>query len=62
MFQLNDTQMSAIKNVLGTALQLCCKDPVTGFYRDGYCRTGPYDYGNHVVATVLSQEFLDYNK
>lgn len=43
-----------IKNVLGSPLQLCCKDPLTGFYRDGFCKTGPQDYGNHVIAAVLS--------
>lgn len=59
---LSDSEMANIKNVLGSALQLCCKDPLTGFYRDGYCRTGPYDYGSHLVATVINQEFLDFTK
>jgi uncharacterized protein (DUF2237 family) len=40
--------------VLGTALMICCKDPLTGYYRDGFCRTGPMDYGNHVIAAVLT--------
>ena len=38
------------KNVLGTALKICCNSPMTGFYRDGYCKTGPYDYGKHLVC------------
>jgi uncharacterized protein (DUF2237 family) len=50
-----DKEIGNIKNVLGTALKLCCKDPLTGFYRDGYCKTGPNDYGNHVIAAVLTQ-------
>lgn len=50
-----ENSLSQVKNVLGTALQLCCKDPLTGFYRDGYCKTGPNDYGNHIVAAVMSQ-------
>lgn len=50
-----DNQWANIKNVLGGVLQLCSKDPLTGFYRDGYCRTGPYDLGNHVVAAVITQ-------
>lgn len=33
---------------------------MTGFFRDGYCRTGPFDQGNHAVAGVVSEEFLDY--
>ena len=37
-----------VKNVLGTELQSCCTDPVTGFYRDGYCNTGPMDQGSHI--------------
>ncbi len=48
------------KNVLGTKLQLCCNDPVTGFYRDGYCHTGPTDHGVHVVCAVMTEEFLSY--
>lgn len=34
---------------------------MTGFYRDGYCRTGAFDHGNHAVAGVVSNEFLDYS-
>ena len=36
-------------NVLGTELKCCCRNPLTGFYRDGYCRTGPEDVGQHTV-------------
>jgi uncharacterized protein len=50
------------KNVISTPLKLCCLEPITGFYRDGYCRTGPNDYGTHVVAATVSQEFLDFTK
>lgn len=41
-------------------LALFSKRPVTGFYRDGYCRVGPEDAGNHSVAGVLTDEFLDF--
>ncbi len=51
---------SQVKNVLGTSLQSCCTDPMTGFYRDGFCHTGPTDTGIHVVCAVVTQEFLDY--
>jgi uncharacterized protein (DUF2237 family) len=48
------------KNVLGTALEQCCTAPLTGFYRDGYCRTGKSDTGSHVIAATVTQEFLAF--
>jgi uncharacterized protein (DUF2237 family) len=48
-------------NVLGTELQCCCRDPMTGFYRDGYCRTGPEDVGLHTVCVQATREFLDFS-
>ena len=54
--------MSDQKNVLGTALQPCCKFPMTGFYRDGYCHTGPEDFGRHVVCVRMTDEFLAFSK
>lgn len=50
------------KNVLGGELQVCCKDPMTGFYRDGYCRTGIEDTGRHTVCIVATDEFLEYSR
>lgn len=50
------------KNVLGGELEVCCKDPMTGFYRDGYCRTGIEDSGRHTVCIVATDEFLEYSK
>ncbi len=49
------------KNVLGEALQPCCTDPMTGFYRDGSCHTGPMDRGVHVVCAIVTDEFLNYS-
>ena len=46
------------KNVLGQPLACCCDDPVTGFYRDGYCRTGAQDVGRHIVCAVVTEEVL----
>ena len=46
------------RNVLGGELQPCGTDPVTGFFRDGSCRTGPDDLGLHTVCAVVSEEFL----
>jgi uncharacterized protein (DUF2237 family) len=37
------------------------RDPPTGFFRDGYCRTGPEDTGNHAIAATVSDEFLDFS-
>jgi uncharacterized protein (DUF2237 family) len=51
-----------MNNVLGTPLQSCCTDPVTGFYRDGHCRTGPTDSGRHVVCAVMTEDFLTFTK
>jgi uncharacterized protein (DUF2237 family) len=48
-------------NVLGTELRCCCRDPLTGFYRDGYCRTGPEDIGLHTVCVKVTEEFLDFS-
>jgi uncharacterized protein (DUF2237 family) len=48
------------KNVLGGDLKSCCTDPVTGFYRDGACRTGPEDSGRHVICAEMTDEFLKY--
>jgi uncharacterized protein len=43
-------------------LQPCGTDPVTGFYRDGTCRTGPDDLGSHTVCAVVTAEFLDHQR
>lgn len=51
-----------ITNVLGTALKSCCTNPMTGFYRDGFCRTGPGDRGLHTVCTRASTDFLNFSK
>jgi uncharacterized protein len=50
------------KNVLGTELKVCCTDPMTGFYRDGYCRTGVEDAGRHTVCILATDEFLEFSK
>lgn len=50
------------KNVLGTPLQQCSTKPLTGYYRDGYCRTGERDTGTHVIAATVTQEFLDFTQ
>jgi uncharacterized protein (DUF2237 family) len=50
------------KNVLGTDLQTCGSQPLTGFYRDGCCNTGPEDRGLHLVCAVVTDEFLAFSR
>lgn len=50
------------KNVLGGELKSCSEQPVTGFFRDGCCNTGPHDTGAHTVCAELTAEFLQFSK
>lgn len=52
----------AQSNVLGGKLEPCSKDPMTGFYRDGCCRTGPDDHGSHTVCALVTAEFLEFSR
>ncbi len=52
--------MSEPRNVLGGELEDCCRDPMTGFFRDGSCRTSDEDFGRHVVCAEMTAEFLAY--
>jgi uncharacterized protein (DUF2237 family) len=53
---------SAERNVLGEELQECGTDPMTGFYRDGCCNTGPEDLGSHTICAVVTAEFLEHQR
>lgn len=53
-------ERSAQKNVLGGELQVCCTEPMTGFYRNGYCETGANDRGVHVVCAEVTEAFLAF--
>lgn len=48
--------------MLGDPLEGCSSEPLTGFYRDGCCRTGPEDVGSHTICAVVSSEFLEYQR
>jgi len=50
------------RNVLGGALEPCSTTPVTGFFRNGCCNTGPEDVGSHTVCAVMTAEFLAYSR
>jgi uncharacterized protein (DUF2237 family) len=53
---------SSARNVLGGPLACCCERPRTGFYRDGYCHTGPQDIGSHTVCAQMTAAFLDFTR
>lgn len=50
------------KNVFGEPLIPCSFDPMTGFFRNGCCETGPQDLGTHTVCAVVTEAFLDYSR
>jgi uncharacterized protein (DUF2237 family) len=50
------------RNVLGGELEVCGEDPLTGFYRDGCCNTGPDDRGSHTICAVVTAEFLEHQR
>jgi uncharacterized protein len=54
--------MATAKNVYGTELQDCSQQPLTGWYRDGCCRTGPGDVGLHLVCARVTREFLEFSR
>jgi len=50
------------RNVLGGPLQGCSQDPLTGFYRNGCCDTGPGDVGSHTVCAIVTEAFLAFSR
>jgi hypothetical protein len=50
------------RNVLGGELEPCGVEPLTGFYRDGCCHTGPEDHGSHTICAVVTEEFLEHQR
>lgn len=53
-YRSSNPQMQAPKNVLGGELKCCCTSPMTGYYRDGFCRTDASDFGRHVICAQAS--------
>ena len=49
------------KNVFGEELKVCCTSPMTGYFRDGSCRTISEDTGTHTVCAIMTDEFLDFS-
>ncbi|MDK3161805.1 DUF2237 domain-containing protein [Kamptonema cortianum] len=54
--------MTQATNVYGSPLVACCYEPMTGFYRDGFCHTGPGDHGLHTVCAVMTDDFLRFSR
>jgi uncharacterized protein len=59
---VTDQPAAADRNVLGGPLEPCGTDPVTGFYRDGCCTSGPEDVGSHTICAVVTTDFLDHQR
>ena len=57
-----DTPSVTDRNVLGGELEPCGTDPLTGFYRNGCCTTGPEDRGSHTICAVVTAEFLEHQR
>ena len=49
-------------NIFGEPIEECCSNPITGFFRDGFCRTDEMDRGLHVVCAQMTEEFLEFSK
>ena len=49
-------------NIFDDPIEECCSNPITGFYRDGFCHTDNLDHGLHVVCAKVSKEFLEFSK
>ncbi len=62
MRDMLDNDRAPRKNVFGEPLQSCSDEPVTGFFRDGCCNTGPQDLGSHTVCVVMTAGFLEFSK
>ena len=54
--------MEKERNILQSKLEICSKEPLTGFTRNGYCTTGPMDKGTHTVCAKIDEKFLEFSK
>ena len=62
MIATNTQDQVKERNVLGGPLGMCSIDPLTGFYRNGCCLSGPQDQGSHTVCCVMSDAFLVFSQ
>ena len=49
-------------NVFGEPIDECCSHPMTGYFRDGFCRTSKYDMGSHTVCALITDAFLVFSQ
>lgn len=61
-FFLSTAEIDYGNNVFGKPMEVCCTNPMTGFYRNGYCSSGPEDTGTHIVCAIMTDEFLRFTK
>ena len=52
------SEKEMVVNIFGDEIEACCYDPMTGYFRDGFCNTDEHDYGSHVVCAVMTDDFL----
>ena len=56
------SEKEMVINIFGDEIEACCFDPLTGYFRDGFCNTDEHDYGSHVVCAVMTDDFLEFSK
>ena len=56
------SKKNEIVNIFGDTIEACCHDPVTGYFRDGFCNTDEHDFGSHVVCAEITEDFLLFSK
>jgi uncharacterized protein (DUF2237 family) len=60
--KIRSVAREADRNVVGGELLECSSEPLTGFFRDGCCATGPEDVGSHTVCAIVTEEFLSFSR
>ena len=56
------SEKEIVINIFGDEIEACCYDPITGYFRDGFCNTDEHDHGSHVVCAVMTDDFLKFSK
>ena len=56
------SEKEIVNNIFGDEIEACCYDPMTGYFRDGFCNTDEHDHGSHVVCAVMTDDFLEFSK
>ena len=56
------SEKELVINIFGDEIEACFYDPMTGYFRDGFCNTDEHDHGSHVVCAVMTDDFLEFSK